>query len=225
MATLSSPTLNRLIKSVRTALNQPKKENSFWSDEELTEYLNDAVRVYFLEVSERAEGQFDTVTDLNITSGTETVALPSDFFEVKALYRKTGTTYVPLNYNVNVTDAYSTEGTGGAGYFPSYYLRGNDIVLRDVPGITETAGLKLEYTAFPETMIWGGDTLTSKVSPIFKELIVAYGIYKAKLKESMVKGGDLHVNAANHLNKLYEIFKETVGQRSKYPQFVKPWSP
>lgn len=226
MATLQNPTLDRLIKEVRIMLNQPKNTNSFWADDELTSYLNDAVSMYYHEVSERSEGQFDKSTDLNIVSGTETVALPSDCFEVKAVYKKRSTGYDMLEYRNNLTDGYETNSTTGAdGWYGSYYFRVNNLVLRPIPNFNETAGLKIEYISFPESMIWGGDTLTSAIAPTFKELIVLYAVYKAKVKESLTTGTVTYTAVESLLKSCYDRFKDSVGYRSKYPTYVLPFNP
>lgn len=226
MASLSSPTLERLLKEVRITLNQPSKNNSFWTDEELTMYLNDAIRVYFLEVNERSEGQFDTKVSLDLVADTETVSLPTDCFEVKALYRVFNDENKVLNYKPNIIESYgTTTSTGDSYYEPYYYFRGNDIVLRPIPGFSETGGLVLEYTQFPEVLILGSDVMPSKVSPVFKELIIMYAVYKAKIKESMVNGANTYSAAESHLADLYKTFKEDVGGRSKFPQFMRPFNP
>ncbi len=226
MATLSSPTQQALITNIRNLLNQPESTNSFWSDSELIEYINEAVRIYFVEVAHANEGQFTTTSDLNIVSGTETIALPSDFFEAKALYKKVTDGYVVLPYMNNMTESYSTTGGSSSNhYFPSYYFRGNNLVLRDVPGLSETAGLRLEYIQFPETMVTGGDSLTSQVSPVFKQLIEMYAVYKAKLKESLVSGVNVQGPAVDNLKDLYGAFKESITNRSKNPTFITPFNP
>lgn len=225
MANLSSPTLDRLLKEVRITLRQPSADNSTWSDAEIIMYLNDAVRVYFLEVLKSGEGQFDATADLDLTSADDTVPMPDDCFQIKALYRKDSSTYTPLVYKNNTTVAYTQDTAAGGMYYPYYYLRGNDIVLRPIPGFTETAGLRIEYTAFPETVIWGGDVLTSSVSPLFKEMIIFYAVYKCKLADDMVNGSNTSAPAVMHLGQLFKQFKETVSPRSLYPQFVTPFNP
>lgn len=227
MATLSSPTLQRLIQEVRIILNQPRQENSRWTDAELANYLNDGVQKYFAVINEVGEGQFDTQTDLNIVSGVETVTLPTDCYTVKVLYKKENSAYKPLIYRNNFTQAFNTAAIGGDSnsYEPSYYFRGNSIVLHPIPAFSETAGLRLEYTAFPEVMIYGGDTMTAGISPLFKELVVMYGVYKAKMKDDLVNGSDTSAKAAAHLSDLYNNFKHQVTERSKYPTFVLPFSP
>jgi hypothetical protein len=225
MATLSSPTLNRLLRNIRSLLNQPDRNNSFWSDEDLTEYINEAIRVYFVEVHHANEGLFTTTTDLNIVADTETIALPSDCFEIKAVYKKVSNGYVPLGYD-NSASGYSTQGGSGAeAYFPKYSLRGNNLVLRPTPNFSETAGIKLEYIQFPETVVNGGDAMTAQVSPIFKPLIEMYAVYKAKLKESMVNGVVMHKVPEDNLKDLYGMFKEATSRRTASPTFVTPFDP
>jgi hypothetical protein len=226
MSTLAAPTLQNLITSVRNMLNQPNPQNSFWKDTELTEYLNEGVRIYFGEVVQNNEGLFTTTTDLNITSGTETVALPSDFFSIKNLWKKQSGSYQVLPYRNSVDEGYPTNGaTTGDGYLPSYFFRSNNIVLRPVPNFSETAGLKIEYVQFPDTMVNGGDSLTTQVSPMFKQVIETYAVYKAKLKESLVTGVQVHAAAGELLGSHVKMLRDAIANRSKNPTYVIPFNP
>lgn len=226
MATLTEPTLKRILTEVRIFLNQRDPNNSFWADDELTSYVNDAIKQYFLIINENAEGQYDVSTTLDIVANQETVALPADCFEVRALYKVKTNYNEILRYVNNVTQSYETGvGTESTDYSPYYYFRGDSLVLRPIPGFSETGGLLLEYTAFPETLINGQDTMNSGISPLFKELVVNYCIYKAKLKESSVIGGDTYAPIQQHLADLVKAFKIAISSRSKYPQFVVPFDP
>src|SRR4051812_33083602 len=102
MGTLSSPSAPELLASVRNMLGQPNATNSNWSDDELLTYLNEGVRRYFTEVVQNGNGEFNTTTELDITADTETVALPSDFFQVRALYRNltNGKQVLPFQNNL-----------------------------------------------------------------------------------------------------------------------------
>lgn len=226
MATLSSPTLQQLLTSVRTMLSQPKESNSTWKDIELSEYLNEAVRVYFTECVLVNEGYFTTQTDLNIVNAAETVTLPADCFQIKNLYKKVSDGYRLLPYRNSVTADYSTVSTSSAdSYFPAYSFRGSSIVLHPVPNFSESSGLRIEYIQFPDQMVWGGDSLTSQVSPIFKQIIVMYAVYKAKLRESLVSGVNTYGVAKENLGELYTLFKDTIQRRSRNPIYVIPFSP
>jgi hypothetical protein len=226
MATLSAPTLQNLITNVRSLLNQPDSNNSFWRDTELTEWLNEGVRLYFNEIVNTDEGHFVALTDLNIVTDTETVALPSDCFKIRSLYKKVINGYEMLPYRNNHTESYSTQGgTSSNSYLPYYYFRANNIVLRPIPNFSETAGLRLEYVQFPDTMVNGGDGLTTQVSPIFKNVIEMYAVYKAKLKESLVNGVNTYSGAESNLGVLVKQFRDTIEQRSKNPTYIIPWNP
>lgn len=74
-------------------------------------------------------------------------------------------------------------------------------------------------------MFFGADSLTAGISPIFKDLVVMYAVYKAKLKDDLNNGTNTRTAAEEHLGDLYKNFKHHVEERSKSPQFVTPWEP
>lgn len=224
--TLTSASLGSYITSVRNLLNQPNAANSFWSDAEIVAYLNEAIRMYFLEVTNNDEGFWTKTANLDIVANTETVALPTDCFEIKAVYKAVTNGYVVLPYRNAESDSYTTlGGTSGDVYFPSYYFRENSIVLRPVPNFSQTAGLSVEYIYFPDMLQNSGDTMSNNMLPIFRQLIEMYAVYKAKLKESLTNGVDMTPVAKANLGEIYKLFIDTVRNRSKYPQYVKPFSP
>lgn len=226
MATLTSPTIEDLLTNVRNMLGQPSATNSTWTDEELTAYLNEAVRRYFVRVVQEAEGQFTTTANLDITSGSETIALPTDCFEIKNVWRAVSDGYEPLFYRNNVTEGYiSTDASSGSGYRPGYYFRGNSLVLNPTPNFSETSGIRIEYVQFPTTMLTGGDSMTSQVSPVFRDLVEMYAVYKAKLKESLSNGTNTYAAAKDNLNDLYTAFEEVIVGRSFSPTAIQPFNP
>jgi len=222
---LASATLGNYIVAVRDLLNQPNAANSFWSDAELTRYLNEAIRMYYLELTNNDEGFWTTTAALNIVSGSELVALPSNCFEVKAVYKLVSGGAVILPYENNVSDSYSTQGGGGGEtFFPSYYFRENNLVLRPVPNYSEVGGISVEYIYFPDSMQNAGDVMSANVMPIFRQLIEMYAVYKAKLKESLTNGTDTASLAKQNLGDIYKLFVDTAQNRSKHPQFIKPFN-
>lgn len=224
---LSTPTLGRIITNVRSMLNQPNASNSNWSDTQLTLWINQGIQRYFGEVVQNVEGQWTKAALLDIVTGVETIDLPSDFFEIKNLWKVVSDGAVILPYQNSISDSYSTisGNTGGDTYFPSYYFRENKIVLRPYPNYSETGGLRLEYIYFPETMLNAGDTMTSNVAPIFSELIEMYAVYKAKTQQSLVNGSDMASLAERNLSALHQQLLDLIKNRSKFPSFVKPFSP
>lgn len=226
MALLQQPTLERLLKETRVFLGQLKEDNSFWKNDELTIYINDGIRHYFTVIAEGGDGQFDTSVTLDLVNGQEEVALPTNCYEVRTLYIKQTDRNALLRYDNNLTDSYSTRNnSSGNNYQPSYYFRGEALVLRPLPNFDSPAALILEYTQFPETLITGGDVLTRGISPIFKELVVKYAVYQARLRESSVKGGDTFLPVERHLADLFQNFKSVVNSRTKYPVYIKPFNP
>jgi hypothetical protein len=226
MATLASPTIEELIIEARRMLNQPDANNSFWSDEELIDYANQAARRYFTEVVMHSEGQFTATADLDLVSGVNTVSLPSDCFRVKGLWRAVSNGYEPLYNRNNLNEGISTsQAASGSLFRPDYSFRGNSLVLSQTPGFDETAGLKLEYIQFPATLVTGGDALTSQISPVFRDLIIAFMIWRAKGKESLVTGTDTTSIARANLDDLFNSFKEAIDGRSESPTAIRPFNP
>lgn len=231
MSTLTSPTLGKLITNVRNLLGQPNAVNSTWTDLEITEYLNEAIRMYFAEVVKNYEGYFTVTTDpasnLSYTANTDTVALPTDCFQVKAVYIQRSQGWSILEYQNNMTSGYATNtGNGGPNtYQPYYFFQGNSLVLRPVPNQSATGVLKVDYIQFPDQMVNGGDSLTNQVSPVFKQLLEMYAVYKAKMKQSMVSGTDLTALPKANLGEIYGSFKNTIMPRSAYPLFTEPFNP
>jgi hypothetical protein len=224
--TLPSPTLGRLITSVRNMLNQPNAANSSWSDFEITEYINEGIRVYFAEVVQNMEGQWTKGVDLATVGGTETVALPTDCYEVKGVWKNVTNGRVPLPYLNNISNAVVTSG-GGSGadtYLPSYSFREANLLLNPYPDSSEPTGLHLEYVYFPDSLVNPADTLSPNLVPLFKQVVEMYAVYKAKVKESLVSGVDTSALAASNLAQLYSQFVKSILNRSKSPQFIKPWN-
>lgn len=230
--TLSSPTLQNLLTDVRTMLRQRNPANSTWLDDELTSYLNEAINQYFLECVSVNEGYFTVQTgsmsnpDLDIVTNVETVALPDDCFQVKNVWKAVDNGWVSLNYRNTLNESYfSNTGTTLDSYFPAYMFQGNNLVLRPTPNASQTAGLRIEYLQFPDTLIYGGDVLTNQVAPVFKQLLVMYAVYKAKLSESLTNGVDMSALPKSNLDQLYQLFKDTIAKRSKNPTYVQAFNP
>jgi hypothetical protein len=226
LATLNLPTLQELITESRVLLNQKDPFNSTWTDEDLGRWANEGTRRYFLEATHYAEGLFLKDTTLDITSGSDKVALPSDAFEVRALYKQISDGFIMLPYRNNLTEGFTTSGgTNSENYLPYYYFEGNSLVIRPTPNFSETGGLKIEYFAYPSVMVNGGDAIDAGVLPVFKDLIIAFIVYKAKFQEANVNGTQVHANAKMELNEQYQMFKEAIMERSKNPTAIIPFNP
>lgn len=223
---LVSPSLQEMIQSVRNLLNQPDPNNSFWTDDELTEYLNEGVRIHMAELMDIDEGYSTTTTTLNIVNGQETISLPADFFLLKAAYKVVTNGAIMLPYRNNLTEGYYTDGgTNTQTYLPYYYFRGRSLVLRPAPQFSETGGILIEYDQLPQSMLDGADSLTPQISPLFKQGVEMYGVYKAKLKESLANNIRVHDVAAENFRDLFKQFKDLSAKRSRNPTAVIPFNP
>lgn len=187
--------------------------------------------MYFAKVMKNQEGYFTTSTDpgnnLSYVANNELVALPTDCFEVKAVYVQRSNGWEILEYRNNITSGFlSNSGAGGGNtYSPAYSFRGNNLVLWPTPNFDGPNQLRLDYVQFPDQMINGGDTMSNQVSPVFKQLIEKYAIYQAKKKQSLVNGTDLTAIAKQDLSDAVQLFQDTINKRSAYPEFVVPFNP
>jgi hypothetical protein len=226
MPLLSSPTLTDMLQQVRYTLKQPDPNNSNWSDDELLSYANEAIRIYFAELANIGEGYFTATVPLDLVAGQEEIALPADFFKIRALYKIQSQESILLSYRNNLTDSYFTDGGNSSNvYAPYYYFRGNNIVLRPLPQFTETGSMILEYIQFPETLLNGADQLTAQISPVFRQVIEMYVVFKAKFAESLVTGTNTYSIAKDHLADLLKQFRDLNAVRSKTPTYAQAWNP
>lgn len=215
-----------MLQNVRAMLRQPNSANSNWSDEELLVHINAAVLRYFARLTLVNEGHFTITDTLDLVSGEDEIALPTGFFKVKNLWRKQGSEWVVLDYRNNVGLDLSTAGEGGGqGFLPDYEFRGNVLVLRQAPSFSEVDGLKVEFIKFPDTLLDGSDQLTAHISPVFKECVETYAIYKAKLAESLVSGVATFGPIKGHLNELEDDFDKLNVSRSKGHTYIQPFNP
>lgn len=221
---LSAPTLQDLIEAERDLLNQPDPNNSFWSDAELIRYNNESVRIHMAELADIDEGQGATTATLNITSGTEIIALPSDCFTIKACYRVLNQRNVIMTYSNAINASYPTGNSwSGEAYVPDYYFRGNNLVLRQAPSFTEAGGIFIEYYQYPASLLDSSDTLTAQIAAMFRQSVEMYAVYKAKLKESLANNIRVHDVAYENWKELFQQFKDLSAKRSRKSTSVQPF--
>ena len=67
--------------------------------------------------------------------------------------------------------------------------------------------------------------MTAEVSPVFRDLIIAYCTWQAKVKQSLVAGTDMASIAKDHLTDQYLAFKDVVVSRSANPTAIIPFNP
>jgi hypothetical protein len=104
-------------------------------------------------------------------------------------------------------------------------FRNNQILLRPWPNFTQTAGLRLDYIAMPYALLDGSDLVDAQISPVFRQCVEMYMVYKAKLKESLVTGVRTHEVAAENLAELVKQFRDISALRSKALTSIIPFNP
>ncbi len=132
---------------------------SFWDATEINSYINAAYDYYYaLAVDENYPGLLSAPAILNIVSGTETVALPSDFFKVKMLERVFTTKTVACQYIDRLDGANLLTSTDQSYYVPTWKIVGANIVLEPTPSASYVGGLKLNYWPVSVAMVADIDT-------------------------------------------------------------------
>lgn len=132
---------------------------SFWDTTEINSYINSAYEYYYsLAVDENYSGLLSTPASLSIVSGTETVALPVDFFKTKMLERVFPTKTVAMYYCDRLDGANLLTSTDQSYYLPSWKIVGANIVLEPTPSASYANGLKLSYWPIPTLMAADIDT-------------------------------------------------------------------
>ena len=121
-------------------------------------FLNNAYRFYHNKlVGAGCKRILATPGSLDLSAGTQEVALPSDFYYIYKLSRVRSDTRIPLMYKSNLEAATVTDGAAtGDGYFPTYDVQGTNLILNPIPEADETGALYLEY--WPTITEMSGDS-------------------------------------------------------------------
>lgn len=158
---MASFTLTQLRDQVRR-LGHYENSTAFTSAF-LNEWINKGLEEYHEVVADSFEGYLDKVDASLVTvSGTQTVALPSDFYRLRALDKQLGTyEHVPLRH-LSLLDSYRFQGQGSpAGYMlfggTTNALPGR-IRLFPVPDAVYT--LRLTYVPTFTALVSDADTAT-----------------------------------------------------------------
>ena len=119
--------------------------NIRWPLAEVTNYINQAYRFYWNKlVNASYNGILATPATLDLVAGTSTVALPSDFYKAKNIYRVLDDKSVPLDYREGFDDYIYSEYSMGT-YMPSVKIRGSNLVFNPPPQSSVTGGIMIEY--------------------------------------------------------------------------------
>jgi len=182
-ASTSGKTVTNLIVEVRNFLNEPT--GSFWSDTEITTWLNDAVRsVNRQTLSTEAREKF--VVD----SGTSEYAMTETYLMVKGATLQTGVTAYKALFRGKAEDVghvnkdeptYFYEFNGKVGIYP----------LKDTSDFTSTGTtLYVSYVPYQSTLS-GSSTIPTPA--ILDRAIVYYAVAQALYKDKRFNSGNLFI--------------------------------
>jgi hypothetical protein len=118
-----------------------------WTDTEIYYYINRAYQYYWNKlVNAGYKSLCVAPVLLDITSGVDTIALPTDFYKARRVDRLIDTKIIPLQYKENFEDVMLTTGvTSSTLYTPSYTFQGNNLLLEPLPSFSATSALQVSY--------------------------------------------------------------------------------
>lgn len=214
--------------SIRTKVRRKIDEEaaSFWSDDELDDYINQAYRYYLNKLLELSHPILLTSTNLSIVAGTSTIALPSDYIEAR-LVEHTYPNYTrPLQYVERYDQVNGTSGNLSAGCEYTYCFMGNNLVLQPTPVSSEvgsaTAGIKLTYFYLPDDL--SDDADEPIFSALYHDLLVLNAVLQAKEKEEAVgNGGSDSAPFKRTLMELEEAFINSAEKPTSQREYVERW--
>jgi len=211
--------------TIRTNARYKLNETSakFWTDAELNSYINEGNRYYWSLLILAQDPLTIKETNLTITSGTESIALPSDFIKIRLIERAFDSYDIPLKYKERYDTANGTS-TSSAGntYLPSYRVMGSNLILEPTPQSTLTNGLVFTY--FYQTADLDDDTDSPEFNAHHHDILVDFCCVRAKEKEELIGGGGTGINSfKEELSRKEQIFKEMVETVTLQRRFVQPW--
>lgn len=175
--------------SLRTKLNTLLDDTgtTFYSDAERNNALNGAYYELYNKAVSLNDGQGAEVSTstLTITSGTETIALPSDFMRLVSLFYKEDDNNFLKWVAINPGDRNIwARRFGKNSKQKAFYRRGSNIVLVPEPDYTSTTNLLMEYIPTPTEMSADGDEPTG-IPETHRELLAFKALQRLKEKEGI----------------------------------------
>jgi len=202
-----SITLTSLLADCRIQLSDAQCQSSFWTDADLTLYINNALLTLFGLLPSDALRDYEKLDETNIVSGTVNYDLPSDFYLEYSIYYNG-----ILCRKIKYSEQYVIDGNT---YFktlanqPGYSINNDDIYLHPSPEHDAASGLKVYYLAKPPVLVSGSDTvnLDAAYSPIIVKLACGNAI---SLKRSVEEGKVMIQSALDDLKvlKMVDVVSE-----------------
>lgn len=214
------------LSDLRTQIQTELEDSAgtFWSSTDIDYYINASNRYYWNWLLLARHNACLATTTANIVSGTDTIVLPTDFYDFRLVeYVKDGV-YLPIKMYERHTEANSSASSGidVYSYYPNYTYRrvGSNLILEPIPNESITNGIRVTYLkAYPAPMVDDDD---ESGSALYDDLLIERSIIQAKAKEETLGGEeDFHVLK---LTQLENIFKQTIGMtKAATRQSVEPF--
>lgn len=178
---------------MRTRLRRKLDETSedYWTDDELTDYINEAYYYYWQWLLNARDNRALKSTTLNIVADTAEIALPSDFISARLIEKVEDNSTYPIEWFERFDEPNYTGGVSYTGYYSGFTIRfvGTDLVLEPTPNTSETGGIKLTYYFLPAELSDDSDTPDAGFSALYHDLLLFKAAVFAKTKEESYGGG------------------------------------
>lgn len=175
---------------VQTRYYLADDNNKRWSVAEVDSYINMAYGYYYDRlINVCYDGLVTTPVLLDMTSGTNTIDLPTDFYKAKILYRfypstSTGAIKkIPCYFKNNFENTQIITGLSGMFYRPSYSFLGQKLLLDPVPFQTIEEAFELVYYPIKANLVNTTDAPVNGFSTEWHQLIPLRAAMLAKLRE------------------------------------------
>lgn len=132
-----------------------------FSDANLLFEINNSIAELYDKLVAANADYYESTNDFNIVSGTDSYALPSDFYKaVGVSVKRNDGTYFPMKkYNRSDRHEWSLyRYRANAREYVEYRIRGSNIIFNPTPNWTETAGVRMYYIPAPTKLVNDGDT-------------------------------------------------------------------
>ncbi len=152
-----------------------------WSDVEVNNYINQAYRNYYNRlVNVSYQSLLATPVLLNTVASTATVALPSDFYKAKILYKILSDRKQPCIYKRNYQGTIVTNLMPSNYYVPTYEFQGLNLILDPIPADSATGALELHYWPIMTVLSSDSDSPVDGFSEQWQDLLPIYAAWQAK---------------------------------------------
>lgn len=178
---------------MRTRLRRKLDESSesYWTDDELNDYLNEAYYYYWQWLLNARDNRALKSTTLNIVADTAEIALPSDFVAARLVEKVENNVTYPIEWFERFDEPNYTGGVTYSSHYPNFTVRfvGSNLVLEPTPNTSETGGIKLTYYFYPAEMSIDTESPDAGFSPLYHDLLPYKASVFAKTKEEQYGGG------------------------------------